>query len=47
MPKEFKAYPKHEIRTSNEVWEDFKKQKLKSGMTWHNFIKSLNKKDNE
>ena len=47
MSKEFKPYPKREIRMADEVWEEFKRQKVESGMTWNNFIKSLNKTADE
>lgn len=44
MSKEIKAYPKREIRMSDEVWEELKRQKIESGKTWNNFMKEKNKK---
>jgi len=39
--KKFEAYPPHKITVSDEVWEQFKNAKLKSNLTWTNFIKQL------
>lgn len=41
MSKEFEAYPIRQIRMSDDVWEALKKEKEKSGKTWHGFIKQL------
>ena len=35
------SYPLRSFTCSDEVWEDLKTAKLKSGKTWNNFIKQL------
>lgn len=41
----FKSYPHRGFSCSDEVWEELKNAKTKSGKTWTNFIKDLlNKK---
>lgn len=37
----FEPYPIRRIRLSEEEWRRLKDQKLKSGLTWNNFIKQL------
>ena len=45
MAKEFEGYPQRQIRLSEKEWVKLKRQKLKSGLTWNNFIKQLTLKD--
>ena len=47
MSKEFEAYPIRQIRMSDDTWEELKRQKVESGLTWNNFIKSLTKNGDE
>ena len=39
--KPFTPYPTRPIRMSDKTWEELKKQKLKSGKNWDNFLKVL------
>lgn len=44
MPKEtkpFTPYPTRPIRMSDKTWNKLKKQKLKTGKNWDNFLKVL------
>jgi predicted DNA binding CopG/RHH family protein len=43
MTKEFEGYKIRTIRLSEEEWRNLKSAKLKSGLTWNNFIKQLTK----
>ncbi len=45
MSKEFEAYPTRQLRLSDEVWKELKRQKVESGKTWNNFIKERNKNE--
>lgn len=36
-----KHYNPKPIRLSEEIWQKFKKEKLKSGLSWNLFIKKL------
>ncbi len=47
MSKDFEGYTIRHIRMSDEVWEELKRQKVESGKTWNNFVKSLNKNGDE
>lgn len=46
MSKEFEGYPIRQIRMSDEVWKELKRQKIESGKTWNNFIKEIKTGDN-
>jgi hypothetical protein len=39
--KTFEAYPRRQIRLSDEVWLELKKEKIKFGKNWNSFIKHL------
>jgi len=39
--KKFEAYPHRGFSCSDEVWEQLKSAKLKSGKNWTNFLKDL------
>lgn len=39
--KPFTPYPTRPIRMSDKTWNELKKQKLKTGKNWDNFLKVL------
>jgi hypothetical protein len=40
-----KNYPNRTIRISDETWEELKKRRLESKLSWNQFIKELIKHD--
>jgi hypothetical protein len=44
--KKFEAYPRRQIRLSDEVWLELKKEKIKFGKNWNSFIKQLVNRQN-
>ena len=39
--KDFESYPTRSFTCSDEVWNKLKMEKMKSEMTWTNFLKDL------